>query len=203
MRRAGYTLIELLVVIAIIGLLATLGTYAWNSSGQRSRDSVRKSDLSRISNALQQFYQDNRTYPEFDETKGGGNVFAAGYQLSNSPNCAHKPEKTDFVKYLTTVPQDPKRSENFKDMDCADFNNFSQENLYLYLAANTRGDKDTLSPRYFALLATLERDKDRIPLGENPVLTSIDSSKFKNYYASDNNITNFNPNYMVTGSNGK
>ena len=199
MKRRGYTIVELLIVIAIIGLLVTLGTYAWNSSGQRSRDSVRKSDLSRINNALQQFYLDNRSYPDFDNS--AGSIFTAGYQLYDKTKCLHGSEKSGFLtsKYLFTIPQDPRGSTDFKDDLCTDLED--QHNQYLYLTNR----KDSPNPRGFALMATLENinDPDQLGANENPVLDSGYMGTFKDYYVGGGPQTNFDPNYMITGSNGR
>ena len=201
MRRRGYTIIELLIVVAIIGLLITLGTYAWNSSGQRSRDSVRKSDLSRIQNALQQFYLDNRAYPEFDNSHHPTNLYSAGYQLSDGNNNCSRIEGKNFLttKYLPNIPHDPKDSTSYDEAICEELKN--QSSVYLYLAVK----KDSGNPKSFALMATLENenDSDKLNEEENPVLYSQYSGAFEGYYVGGGSLTFFDPNYMITGSNGR
>ena len=201
MRHRGYSIIELLIVVAIIGLLITLGTYAWNSSGQRSRDSVRKSDLSRIQNALQQFYLDNRAYPEFDDSHNPTNLYSAGYQLSDGNNGCSRIEGKNFLttKYLPNIPHDPKDSTSYDTSDCGELKN--QSGVYLYLAVK----KGPGNPKSFALMATLENenDSDKLSVEENPVLYPQYSGAFKEYYADGGPQTNFDPNYMITGSNGR
>lgn len=198
MRHRGYTIIELLIVVAIIGLLITLGTYAWNSSGQRSRDSVRKSDLSRIQNALQQFYLDNRAYPAFIDAPNDKDIFSAGYQLSDG-NCSRGGKIFLTTKYLPNIPHDPKDSTGYDKADCDKLEN--QSSVYLYLAVK----KDSGNPKSFALMATLENenDLDKLSAEENPVLYSQYVGAFKVYYVGGGPLTNFNPNYMITGSNGR
>ncbi len=197
--RRGYSLLELLVVIAIIGILATVGTYAWASSGKRSRDSIRKSDLSRLNNALQQHYLDNRAYPSFDNANGG-RIYAAGWQLlGGNLDCPHG-DKASFLttKYLPEIPQDPKRFTDFGDSNCAALTD--QHSHYLYLAS----DKDSENPRQFALLATMEASPNEL-LEENlnPVLGQGYTGPFEDFRVGDNSNFKFDPNYIITGSNGR
>lgn len=62
-NKKGFTLIELLVVITIIGILATWATAVYTSQIQKSRDTVRISDLSAIQWGVEQAYQDTQAYP--------------------------------------------------------------------------------------------------------------------------------------------
>lgn len=201
MKRSGYTIVELLIVIAIIGLLTTLGTYVWSSSGKRSRDSVRKSDLSRMENALQQYYLENRSYPEHYDAST--NILSAGFQLSNPENsqCSRGGKEVLTPKYLPTIPQDPRKSVNAKNASCEEFEN--QSSHYLYLVAK----KTSGSPRNYALMATLENenDSDKLPIdeNENPILDFGYDGLFKDYFYSGNSPTFFDPNYMITGSSGR
>ena len=60
----GFTLIELLVVITIIGILATGATAVYSGAQKKARDSIRKSDTTALSNAMDLFAVDNGdTYP--------------------------------------------------------------------------------------------------------------------------------------------
>lgn len=202
MRKRGYSLVELLVVIAIIGILATVGTYAWASSGKRSRDSVRKSDLSRMNNALQQHYLDNRAYPSFDNANGGL-IYAAGWQLlGGNLDCQHS-DKASFLtpKYLPEIPQDPKRFTNFGKSVCGTLTD--QHGHYLYLAAPKNGS-GSQSPRQFALMATMEASPNELlDLSQNPVLSGQYIGVFEDFRVGDNTNFKFDPNYMVSGSNGR
>lgn len=61
--KSGFTLIELLVVITIIGILATWAVSVYTSQIQKSRDSVRITDLKALQWGIEQFYQDKWEYP--------------------------------------------------------------------------------------------------------------------------------------------
>lgn len=59
----GFTLIELLVVVAILGILAAISIAAFGTLQSKSRDANRKSDLSVIQSALEQYHADQHNYP--------------------------------------------------------------------------------------------------------------------------------------------
>ncbi len=62
-KRRGFTLIELMVVIAIIGILAAIITVSLGSARAKGRDAKRISDIRTIQLALEEYYNDNGTYP--------------------------------------------------------------------------------------------------------------------------------------------
>lgn len=61
--QRAFTLIELLVVISVIAVLTTMGVANFSSAIKKSRDSVRKSELAEISQALMMFRADWGSYP--------------------------------------------------------------------------------------------------------------------------------------------
>lgn len=63
-RKVGFTLIELLIVISIIGLLIILTLVNWKRQIARAHDSQRKTDLTKIARAFEEYYNDHECYPD-------------------------------------------------------------------------------------------------------------------------------------------
>lgn len=63
--KKGFTLVEMLVVISIILIITVAVMSAINPIAQqkKARDVVRRSDLSKMSTALEQYYADHNSYP--------------------------------------------------------------------------------------------------------------------------------------------
>ena len=61
--QAGFTIIELLIVIAIIGILATLVLTNFQGAQAKGRDTVRKNDINSIYQKLEEYYNENGSYP--------------------------------------------------------------------------------------------------------------------------------------------
>jgi prepilin-type N-terminal cleavage/methylation domain-containing protein len=61
--QKGFTLVELLVVIAIIGILATLVLLQLGSARAKARDTQRITAVNQVVSAVEQYYEDNGTYP--------------------------------------------------------------------------------------------------------------------------------------------
>lgn len=62
-KSRAFTLIELLVVIAIIGILASIVLVSVNSARQKARDAKRVSDIQSIIISLDQYVDQNGSYP--------------------------------------------------------------------------------------------------------------------------------------------
>lgn len=86
--RKSFTLIELLVVVSVIGILAGIMISVINPERQRqrARDARRRSDLSIVSTALEQYYADYSAYPSHTSYTGlaSDGAFTGSY-LSNPP----------------------------------------------------------------------------------------------------------------------
>lgn len=64
MKRNAFTLIELLVAISIIAVISTIGLNSYVGISGRTRDSVRKNDLTHLALALELYIQKNNKYIE-------------------------------------------------------------------------------------------------------------------------------------------
>lgn len=60
---AGWTLIELIVVMSIIVTLATIGLVQYRHSVVYAKESVLKDDLTKMREAIDQYYADKNQYP--------------------------------------------------------------------------------------------------------------------------------------------
>lgn len=58
----GFTLIELMITVAIIGILAAIAIPAYTQYVQQGKIAEATTTLSSLRVALEQYYQDNRTY---------------------------------------------------------------------------------------------------------------------------------------------
>jgi type IV pilus assembly protein PilE len=67
-RQAGFTLIELMIAVAIIGILAAIALPAYLQYIARGKLVSMTNTLAAARTAMEQFYQDNRTY----QTAGSG-----------------------------------------------------------------------------------------------------------------------------------
>jgi type II secretion system protein G len=61
--ESGFTLLELLIVIVVIGILALLIIPNLTSAPKKARDTDRKTDLSGIQKALEEYYLSYSVYP--------------------------------------------------------------------------------------------------------------------------------------------
>ena len=61
--QSGFTLIELLIVIALISILASMGVVQYRNSVRHAQESVLRTDLFRMRDAIDRYYADKNKYP--------------------------------------------------------------------------------------------------------------------------------------------
>ena len=61
--QAGFTLVELLIVLALISILAAMALVNHRNGVQHARESVLRTDLFRMRDAIDQYYADKNKYP--------------------------------------------------------------------------------------------------------------------------------------------
>lgn len=61
--ESGFTLIELLIVLALISILASMAVVQYRNSVRHAQESVLRTDLFRIRDAIDQYYADKNKYP--------------------------------------------------------------------------------------------------------------------------------------------
>lgn len=89
-NKQAFTLVELLVVATVICVLTVIAVVNYEKAKAKSRDSERKSDLTKISLALTSYYADNKNY-------------------INTQSFINISTNTVLVdqKYLSVMPSDP------------------------------------------------------------------------------------------------
>jgi len=122
----GFTLLELIVVIGVMAILAGLILAIVNplAQFQKANDARRKSDLSQIQKALEQYYQDNGVYPTGTQD----------YRLT-SPQLTPIPWGSAWTPYMDFVPADPDNNRSYVYIS-------SGQTYWLY-ASLERGGLDT------------------------------------------------------------
>lgn len=66
-RQRAFTLVELMVVVVILGILATIVTISVNDYLIKGKQTAARSEIARITEALNLFYLDYDRYPDNDE----------------------------------------------------------------------------------------------------------------------------------------
>ena len=109
--QKGFTLLEMLLVIAIIAILAAIVIVAINPARQlaQARNAQRASDLNTLNKAIQQYYIDNKAWPDTSITATLTDVCGTGG--GTTTGCL---DFTDLVPdYIAALPENPSES-NYK-----------------------------------------------------------------------------------------
>lgn len=62
-HKNGFTLLEILIVVAIIALVGTFSAVAVNSARSKQRDATRLSSIRVLQSALEDYFNENNSYP--------------------------------------------------------------------------------------------------------------------------------------------
>lgn len=105
-RNAGFTLIELLIVITIIAIMSAVGFTSYVTFVKNSRDAKRQSDLKFIQSALEQYFADQKYYPQ----AGSGSCPSTGDGLFRNKCSLTNLNGTKI--YINQIPSDPNNTVN-------------------------------------------------------------------------------------------
>jgi general secretion pathway protein G len=97
LRERGFTLVELLIVISLISILAAMGLVQYKNSVTSTKESVLRTDLFRMRDAIDQYYADKGKYPSALDS-----LVSEGYMRKIPEDPITKSSDT-----WTTVPAEP------------------------------------------------------------------------------------------------
>ncbi len=107
-KSKGFTFIEIILVIAIIGITSTFIVGNYVTAKQRARDSQRKSDLSLIQAAIEQYKADYNYYPCFSASANECGVDSNATEGWGLISTINDNDVTDLpTKYINKIPSDP------------------------------------------------------------------------------------------------
>ena len=101
-EQKGFTLLELLIVIVIIAILALLIIPNITSAPKKARDTQRKTDVTAIRKALEEYFVNNNSYP----ATGGDAATVLSGQADGLGTTG--PLSTGTAAIMKKVPFDPK-----------------------------------------------------------------------------------------------
>lgn len=107
-RWRGYSLVELMAVIAIVGVLASFAAYGISQAQMRSRDARRRIDLTKIAQAVELYYAQNKNYP-----------LCSGQTLGDGSNGSCDAASLN-ISVTGGVPTDPKTKAQYHYSDQGD-----------------------------------------------------------------------------------
>lgn len=146
-RKKFFTLIEILVVLTIIVILIGLIIVGTEGSRKLSRDKRRMSDIAAYQVALQQYYNKEKSFPNYGsgqvacEAAGGTYTTPSGSQpgfcqLQTVLYLSTFPKKDLFETFLSPLPKDPSSPE--KNYGYAVTDNGKDYKLSAILEADTK-----------------------------------------------------------------
>jgi general secretion pathway protein G len=103
-KQEGFTLLELLIVIVIIAILALLIIPNITSAPKKARDTQRKTDITTVRKALEEYFVNNNSYPS---TGGDAATVLSGAADGQGTS---GPLTTGTAPLMKKVPLDPKKA---------------------------------------------------------------------------------------------
>lgn len=95
------TLVEILVVVAIIALVGTLAAIAVGAARSKERDATRLSNVRQIQSALEDYFNENNTYPAGDALPLGDSAQSACLGITGF----HADCSTETATIMRSVPR--------------------------------------------------------------------------------------------------
>lgn len=141
--KKGFTLIELMLVMALIMILSVVGISSYTVATTKSRDTLRKGELSQIAKALESFNQDVGRYPKSSSPDNEIMCYSRSVSTVTHSDCeANRKlvatidgESTTYI----TIPNDPDSFKQYTYISPDDDSDFG-----LYAALENTSDKDMI-----------------------------------------------------------
>ncbi|MSU26163.1 MAG: prepilin-type N-terminal cleavage/methylation domain-containing protein [Candidatus Levybacteria bacterium] len=131
----GFTLIELVIVIGLLSVLFSFAIFVIDPLAQinKANDARRKSDLALIQKALEEYYQDNGSYPMSQPNNNCSSGLFYKYQTT----CAEWGKS--WIPYMDKLPIDPDSSRNYHY-----YSSLSGQAYYIYASLESNSSDPQL-----------------------------------------------------------
>ena len=163
----GFTIIELIVVVTVVGILAAITVVSYSAAQGRARDTTRRADIANITKALEQYYDDNGSYPT---TSGASSTIQSYWYLSTATGWTST-LATALNGIISPLPVDPRNNGSFVT---------ARQFSYAYFSGTGCGK----SPgQWYVLLYEFEAsDKEKFTDGTATACVANDGDTFFNTY---------------------
>lgn len=104
-KQLGFTIVELLIAIVVIAILAAISIIAYTGIQQRTRDSIRESDVATIEKALELYYTEKGSYPT--SVSCGSSAINSHWCTTADTSWNELEERVVEVGLNATLPRDP------------------------------------------------------------------------------------------------